>query len=289
MRLFQKSVDEDSQSCGDKDEMSRICKSPLSSTDCVVLQLQCSMLNNSKPEKHSDSSNNKDTAPNGTEIATREQILQNLASQIAANHHEDKTNKLLSGSALGLRKRVSSSSLESSRENGLSPPKASCCSADPNLASLSHTPSTPCQSICRNEGTNIWPVSNPATALPSCCDRSVDCQIALPGFFSPQPPLGHTNNRLTPQNTLTCFLTTSTPASQSRLRMPSSTRGLIDANHSSCLLTPIADDNNSMSPITRSTQKMSKAMQVSCVCYVPRSLFPKHVCIVLCIGRVKCQ
>ncbi|PNF26273.1 hypothetical protein B7P43_G02660 [Cryptotermes secundus] len=152
MRLFQKSMDEDSRSCGDKDEMSRICKSPLSSTDCVVLQLQCSMLNNSKREKHSDSSSNKDTAPDGTEIAAREQILQNLASQIAANHHEDKTNKLLSGSALGSRKRVSSSSLESSCENGLSPPKASCCSADPNLPSLSHTPSTPCQSMCRNEG-----------------------------------------------------------------------------------------------------------------------------------------
>ncbi|PNF26274.1 hypothetical protein B7P43_G02660 [Cryptotermes secundus] len=284
MRLFQKSMDEDSRSCGDKDEMSRICKSPLSSTDCVVLQLQCSMLNNSKREKHSDSSSNKDTAPDGTEIAAREQILQNLASQIAANHHEDKTNKLLSGSALGSRKRVSSSSLESSCENGLSPPKASCCSADPNLPSLSHTPSTPCQSMCRNEGTNIWPVSNPATALPSsCCDRSVDCQIALPGFFSPQPPLGHTNNRLTPRNTLTYFLTTSTPASQSRLRMPSSTRGPIDANHSSCLLTPIADDNSSMSPITRSTQKMSKAMQETMM--TPRSRKP----VVLVSGSNLCH
>jgi hypothetical protein len=115
-----------------------------------------------------------------------------------------------------------------------------------------------------NQGTNIWPVSNPAAALPaSCCDFSVDCQTALPGFFSSSPLLGHTNSRLTPRNALTCFLTTSTPASQSRLRVPCSTRGPIDANHSSCLLTPIADENNSMSPITRSTQKMSKAMQVS--------------------------
>jgi hypothetical protein len=117
-----------------------------------------------------------------------------------------------------------------------------------------------------NKGTNIWPVSNTtavAAALPaSCCDFSVDCQTVLPGF-SPSPLLGHTNSRLTPRNALTFFLTTSTPASQSRLRVPCSTRGPVDANPSSCLLTPIADENNSMSPITRSTQKMSKAMQVS--------------------------
>lgn len=284
-------MEEDLQSCGDKGEMSRICKSPLRSTDRVVLQRQCSMLNNSKPEYHSDSSNDKDIARNGIEIAAREQVLQNLASQIAANHHhEDKKNKLFSGTTLEMRKRVSSSSLESSHEDGPSPPKASCCSADPNLPSLSYTPSTPCQSVFRNEGTDIWPVSNHATTLPSSsCDRSVDCETALPGFFTPQPPLGHTNNRLTPRNALTCFLTTSTPASQSRLRVPSSTRGLIGANHSSCLLTPIADENNSMSPITRSTQKMSKAMQVSCVCYVLYSLFPKHVCIMLCLGRLNAK
>jgi hypothetical protein len=283
-------MEEDLKSCGDNREMSRICKSSSSSTDRVVLQLQCSMLNNSKPEYHSDSSSDKDVAPNRIEIAAREQILQNLASQITANHHEDKPNKLCFGSNLELRKRVSSSSSESSCESGLSPPKASCCSAEPNLPYFPQTPSTPCQSLFRTEGTNIWPVSNPATALPSlCCDRSVDCQTALPDFFSPQPPLGQTNNRLTPRNSLTCFLTTSTPASQSRLRVPTSTRGLIDANHSSCLLTPIADENNSMSPITRSTQKMSKAMQVSCVSYVLHSLFPKHMCIMLCLNRYKCQ
>lgn len=290
MKLFQKSMEEDSHSYVDQDEMPRMHKSRISSTNCVPLQLQCTMLNNSKPERHSDSSNNKDVGHHGTEIAATEEILQNLASQIAANHHDDKKDELFSGSILDSRKRVSSTSSESSCENGISPPKASCCSADLNLPSSSHTPSTPCQSLPENQGTDIRPVSNltaVAAALPAlCCDFSVDCQTALPGFFSPSPLLGHTNSRLTPRNALTCFLTTSTPASQSRLRVPCSTRGPIDANHSSCLLTPIADENNSMSPITRSTQKMSKAMQVSMS--MSCSLFPKHVCVMFSLGREKC-
>ncbi|XP_021919562.1 uncharacterized protein LOC110829787 isoform X2 [Zootermopsis nevadensis] len=263
MKLFQKSMEEDSHSYVGQDEMSRLHKSLISSTNCVPLQLQYTMLNNSKPERHSDSSNNKDIV-HGTETTATEEILQKLASQIAANHHDDKKNELFSGSILDSRKRVSTTSFESSCENGISPPKASCCSADLNLPSSSCTPSTPCQSLAENQGTDIWPVSNPsatAAALPASCDFSVDCQTALPGFFSPSPPLGHTNIRLTPRNALTGFLTTSTPASQSRLRVPCSTRGPFDANQSSCLLTPIADESNSMSPITRSTQKMSKAMQ----------------------------
>jgi hypothetical protein len=144
------------------------------------------------------------------------------------------------------------------------------------LPSLSCTPVTTCHSMSRTEVVNTRSVSKPAasaTSLPAlCCDRSVDYQTALPGLVSPPPPLGHTNNRLTPRNALTCFLSTSTPASQSRLR---GSRGPIEANHSSCLLTPIADENSSMSPITRSTQKMSKAMQVSC--HMSCSLLCMHV------------
>ncbi|KAJ4439220.1 hypothetical protein ANN_07339 [Periplaneta americana] len=68
----------------------------------------------------------------------------------------------------------------------------------------------------------------------------------------PVPHLLHTKGpRLTPRNALPCLLATSTPAA----------RVCSSANHSSCLLTPIGDENSSMSPITRSTQKMPKAMQ----------------------------
>jgi len=254
-------MEEYSHSYVDQNEMPGIHKSPLSSTNSA-LQLRYTRLNKSISDRHSDSSNNKDTAHKGIEISAREEILENLASQIAANHHEDKANELLSGSILESRKRVSATGSELC-ENSISPPKASCCSADTDPPSSSHTPTTPCQSVPRNEGTNIWSVSNPAALPASFCDCSADYHTALPGFFSPPPPLGRTNNRLTPRNALTCFLTTSTPSSQSRLRVSCSTRGPTDANHSSCLLTPIADENNSMSPITRSTQKMSKAMQVS--------------------------
>lgn len=260
LRLFQKSMDEDSRSYSDQDEVPGIHDSHLSNTNCVLLHLQYTT-----PDRNSGS----DVSNNRNEIAARKEILQNLASQIAARHRKDETNELLSGSTSESRKRASAISSESLCENGVSPPKASCCAADPSLPSLSHNPTTPCHSVSRNEGADTQPVSKPAAsaaALPAlCCDRSVDCQTALPGFFSPPPPLGHTNNRLTPRNALTCFRSTSTPASQSRLRVP---RGPIEANHSSCLLTPIADENSSMSPITRSTQKMSKAMQVSCLLHV---------------------
>jgi hypothetical protein len=262
LKLFQRSVDEDSHSYSDQDEVPGIRDSCLSNTDCVLLQLQYTT-----HDTHTDF-RNKDVADNRIEITARKEILQNLASQIAAKHREDEKNELLSGSTSESRKRASPTSSVLC-ENDVSPPKASCCSADPDLPSLSHTPSTPCHSLSRTEGANTQSVSKPAASaatLPAlCCDRSVDCQTALPGFFSPPPPLGRTNNRLTPRNVLTCFLSTSTPASQSRLRV---SRGPIEANHSSCLLTPIADENSSMSPITRSTQKMSKAMQVSCVLYV---------------------
>lgn len=263
LRLFQRSVDEDSSSYSDQDEVPGIHDSCITNTNCVLLQLQYTT-----HDRHSDS-RNKDVANNTTEIAARKEILQNLASQIAAKHREDEKNELLSGSTSESRKRASPTSSVLSCEIGASPPKASCCSADPDLPSLSHTPTTPCQSVSRTEGVNTQSVSKPADSaanLPAlCCDRSVHCQTALPGFFSPPPPLGHTNNRLTPRNALTCFLSTSTPASQSRMRV---SRGPIEANHSSCLLTPIADENSSMSPITRSTQRMPKAMQVSCLLYV---------------------
>jgi hypothetical protein len=263
LRLFQRSMEEDSQSYGHQDEVPGIRDSHLSNTNCVLLQLQ-----HTTHDRHSDS-RNKDVANNKTEITVRKEILENLAIQIAAKHREDETDHMLSGSTSESRKRASATSSELPCENGVSPPKASCCSADPDLPSLSHTPTTLCHSVSRTEGANTQSVSKPAAsaaALPAlCCDRSVDCQTALPGFFSPPPPLGHTNNRLTPRNVLPCFLSTSTPASQSRLRVP---RGPIEANHSSCLLTPIPDENSSMSPITRSTQKMSKAMQVSWLLYV---------------------
>jgi len=263
LRLFQRSADEDSNSYSDQDEVPGIRDSCLNNTNCVLLQLQYTT-----HDRHSDS-RNRDVANNTTEIAARKEILQNLARQIAAKHRDDEKNELLSGSTSESRKRASPTSSVLSCEKGASPPKASCCSADPDLPSLSHTPTTPCQSVSRTEGANTQSVSKPAASaanLPAlCCDRSVDCQTALPGFFSPPPPVGYTNNRLTPRNALTCFLSTSTPASQSRMRV---SRGLIEANHNSCLLTPIADENSSMSPITRSTQKMSKAMQVSCLLYV---------------------
>jgi len=263
LRLFHRSVDEDSSSYSDHDEVPGIHDSCLTNTNCVLLQLHYTT-----HDRHSNS-RNKDVANNTTEIAARKEILQNLARQIAAKHHEDEKNELLSGSTSESRKRASPASSLLSNENDASRPKASCCSADPDLPPLSHAPTTPCQSVSRTEGANTQSVSKPvasAANLPAlCCDRSVDCQTALPGLFSPPPPLGHTNNRLTtPRNALTCFLGTSTPASQSRMRV---SRGPIEANHS-CLLTPIADENSSMSPITRSTQKMSKAMQVSCLLYV---------------------
>lgn len=276
LRLFQRSVDEDSNSCSDQDEVPGLRDSCLTNTKCVLLQLQYTT-----HDRHSDS-RNKDVANNSTEIAARKEILQNLARQIAAKHREDGENEPLSGSTSESRKRASPPTLVLSRENGASPPKASRCSTDPDLPSLSHTLTTPCQSVSRTEGANTQSVSKPAAGaanLPAlCCDRSVDCQTALPGFFSPPPPLGHTNNRLTPRNALTCFLSTSTPASQSRIR---ASRGPIEANHNSCLLTPIADENSSMSPITRSTQKMSKAMQVSCLLYV--MFFVTYACICLVI------
>lgn len=259
LRLFQRSVDEDSNSYSDQDEVPGIRDSCLTNTNCVLLQLQYTT-----HDRLSDS-RSKDVAYDRTDITATKDILQNLASQIAAKHREDEKDEPSSGRASESRKRASPTGSALSCENGTSPPKASCRSADPSLPSLSCTPVTPCHSVSRTEVANKRSVSRPAassTNLPAlCCDRSVDCQTALPGLFSPPPPLGHTNNRLTPRNALACFLSTSTPASQSRLRV---SRGLIEANHSSCLLTPIADENSSMSPITRSTQKMSKAMQVSC-------------------------
>ncbi|KAG8227739.1 hypothetical protein J437_LFUL008383 [Ladona fulva] len=73
-------------------------------------------------------------------------------------------------------------------------------------------------------------------------------------------------------------LVTSTPASYShryptRLRMRTSLETSLLYHHTSCMLTPgTSDENNSMSPITRSTQKMSKAMQETMM--TPRSRKP---------------
>jgi hypothetical protein len=151
LRLFQRSVDEDSNSCSDQDEVPGIRDSCLTNTKCVLLQLQYAA-----HDRHSDS-RNKDIANSTTEIAARKEILQNLARQIAAKHCEDEKNELLSGSTSESRKRASPPSSVLSCENGASPPKASCCSADPDLPSLSHTPATPCQSVSRTEGNNDDP------------------------------------------------------------------------------------------------------------------------------------
>ena len=238
IRLFQKNNEEDSFSPIQKDSIHGTFK-PISSTNCVA-QLNSSVPRNSKSEISLNVSECKDTDIM-LENNDREAVLKNLASQISAKYMERKTNEICLGSIIGTRKRLSPSANSETSYEKNSSPKVRCLSEDRDPPS-SFVLSTPDQSkpelSSRDQGMGTLPVSN-------------EC------FFSPPSIVGGTNRLTTPRNAKACFLTTSTPASQYRLRGP------VDVNHSNCVLTPIADENNSMSPITRSTQKMPKAMQVS--------------------------
>lgn len=81
------------------------------------------------------------------------------------------------------------------------------------------------------------PVQKPINNSNLIRSTNIDCFLSSPNNTNRLPI------RLGPKSHL--IMTTSTPA-------PSS----------GCLLTPVVDKNNSMSPITRSTQRMPKSMQV---------------------------
>ncbi|PSN46208.1 hypothetical protein C0J52_13145 [Blattella germanica] len=235
IRLFQRSMEEDSLSIV-QDELQGTFKS-INSTSCVLTELRHSMLNNSKPENSSTSS-----GPSA--------VLKNLATQIAAKYNEGDA---CPDTSFESQKRKFSS--QNTKDSDSTSPKMLCASGDHNSPTqILSTPKLSSEPSYKDQGTE----SNCAALQVSSCSRSAANSLSpLPCFFSPPPLVGNTI-RLTNR---TCFLTTSTPASQSRLKKSNSARGAVDANHSNCLLTPLADENNSMSPITRSTQKMPKAMQ----------------------------
>ncbi|KAJ9581003.1 hypothetical protein L9F63_023814, partial [Diploptera punctata] len=103
--------------------------------------------------------------------------------------------------------------------------------------------------LCSSSSVGTRKRLSPSTNSETTCENNSSCKVRC---SSPDQDTGSNDKLTTPRNVVACFLSTSTPASQYRLR------GTVDAN---CVLTPIADENNSMSPITRSTQKMPKAMQ----------------------------
>jgi hypothetical protein len=169
-RLFRRSMDKDSHLYSDQDEVLGIRDSCLTNTNCVLLQLRYTT-----HDRHSDS-RNKDIANDRTDITARKEILQNIAGQITAKHHEDEKNELSSGSTSESRKRASPTGSVLSCENASSPPKGSCCSADPDMPSLSNTLTTPCHSVSSTESAKTQSVSKPASSanLPAlCCDRFI--------------------------------------------------------------------------------------------------------------------
>ncbi|XP_034235007.1 uncharacterized protein LOC117641630 isoform X1 [Thrips palmi] len=114
---------------------------------------------------------------------------------------------------------------------------------------VKHPPGT-----CRDES---WPVSTASASASAVVSASSCGNLSSAGL-----PSAH--NILTPRNVLAWM--TSTPAYARACHQNDSPLG-------NCLLTPSnATGNNSMSPITRSTQKMSKAMQEDMM--TPRSRKP---------------
>ncbi|KAK7791991.1 hypothetical protein R5R35_007978 [Gryllus longicercus] len=193
----------------------------------------------------------------------RDAILHNLAHQVAQQHSPNSDSGVL-------RKPL----IHCCQEKGNSSPLHSTSSAGESSTCVSNSiVKGACKA--RNEDTNDAPVSSDSALCVTPDEQSAVSPQLLLGFT---PCVATATNKLTtPQKEQINSLVTSTPASQYFTRVSGSVIGPYDIkqtslNHSNCFLTPIADENNSMSPITRSTQRMSKAMQETMM--TPRSRKP---------------
>lgn len=172
----------------------------------------------------------------------RRSLLKNLAQQIQENNKSiDNASLTISNSQF--------SSMMSIQNDSHSP------SAEHFVTDCSQISTTP----MRNARNNLLKNSNNCAVHSSPAVSAIDSPTVLSNFCSPLVMQGTLNNQIASWSSSRTTLITSTPA----MRMPS-----INNDYSECKTTSLnhsflmSDDNNSMSPISRSTQKMPKSMQV---------------------------